>query len=277
MTKRALPCACSTSRQSHVSPDSRQSHVSPDSAACPLPDCPAPDTQSVLGHAYGVENTCAASPHAAAWHATYASPPPPQAVTHERSSHIPILLSHLPLHRQPSSCGSYPDSVPITPNFRLFSLRPWSVYSSAMPMQASARLLREVRPLLVLSGDHHRWCKTVHSINSTLDAVEVTVGTFSWLQGSTKPSFGALLFTNSSESALQSSLRPGCAASSSSQWHVVVCPCWLPDNRVSLAAYAVAAVGSLLWLLLHHCSLQHAITTWFATCAAAISFHVLLM
>jgi hypothetical protein len=38
-------------------------------------------------------------------------------------------------------------------------------------------------------------------MDSNREVVEVTVGTFSWLQGSSKPSFGALLLTNSSESA----------------------------------------------------------------------------
>lgn len=263
LSKRALPCA------GHIT---CQPRMPPDSSSCPLDDCHAADPQSLLGHAYGVEHSCSVGAGGTAWH-TPPSPLPP--VTHEHAA--TILLSHLPLHRQPSSCGFYPDSRPIAPNFRLFSLRPWAVYSSAMPMQSSARLLREVRPLLVLSGDHHRWCKTVHSINSSVDAVEVTVGTFSWLQGSTKPSFGALLFTNSSEAAALFGLGPGCVKRGSSEWHVVVCPCWLPDNRVALAAYALFSVVSLFWLLLQHRGSWHAIKSWTVTCAAAIGFHVLLL
>jgi hypothetical protein len=144
-------------------------------------------------------------------------------------------------------------------------------------MQSSARLLRLVQPLLVLSGDHHSWCTTLHSINSSRDAVEVTVGTFSWLQGSLKPSFGALLFTNSSASAALFSGGLGCVASSMSHWHAVVCPCWLPDNRRSLAVYALFAAANMVWLLLRLGCWRVAIKTWLVTCAAAVTFHVLLL
>jgi hypothetical protein len=85
------------------------------------------------------------------------------------------------------------------------------------------------------------------------------------------------LFTNSSESASLASLRPGCVASHASEWHAVVCPCWLPDNRVTLAAYASFAAGSMFWLLLKLGSFRVAINTWFVTSAAAVCFHVLLL
>ena len=255
LTKRALPCPCSTTRELQ--------HL-PISNTCPLPGCLEPGTQRLLGHAYGAEG--------APWHAS--APPLPAPTQHP---HVALLLSHLPLHRHSSHCGPFPDSKPLKPNFRLFSRYPWTMYSSAMPMQSSAQLLREVRPLLVLSGDHHRWCTTVHAVNSSHDAVEVTVGTFSWLQGSSKPSFGMLLFTNSTASAALSSLRPGCVAANASGWHVVVCPCWLPDNRVSLAAYAVFALASLFWLLLQRRGLYDACMSWAVTCAAAVGCHVLFL
>jgi hypothetical protein len=268
LTKRALPCACDTAPHLQSPPDSVAKNV------CPLPACPAPDAQSLLGYAYGAEDACTISSHSAPWRLMSAPPPSP---SQQQALAAPILLSHLPLHRNPSSCGSYPDSKPITPNFRLFSPRPWAVHASTMPMQSSARLLRDIQPLLVLSGDHHRWCTTLHSINSSREAVEVTVGTFSWLQGSLKPSFGALLFTNSSASAELFSRGPSCVASSQSQWHAVVCPCWLPDNRLSLTLYAVFAAASIVWLLLRLGCWRNAIKTWLVTCAAAVTFHVLLL
>ena len=265
LTKRVLPCACSAEHELQLPPNA---------AVCPLPGCPAPAAQTLLGHAYGVEDACRVSPHRAPLHDFLPLAP---TFARDEAFSVPILLSHLPLHRHSLSCGVYTDSKPIRPNFRLYSLRPWTVYSSAMPMQSSSRLLREVKPLLVLSGDHHSWCTTVHSTNAGHDTVEVTVGTFSWLQGSSDPSFGALLFTNSSESASLASLRPGCVASHASEWHAVVCPCWLPDNRVTLAAYASFAAGSMFWLLLELGSFRVAISTWFVTCAAAVCFHALLL
>ena len=243
------------------------------SNTCPVPGCLAPAARRLLGHVYGVDDTCTISPHTAPWHAAAPQLPPSKL-----EPPVAVLLSHLPLHRNSSHCGSYPDGKPLKPNFRLFSRHPWSMYSSAMPMQSSAQLLRDVRPLLVLSGDHHRWCTTLHAAGCSRDAVaEVTVGTFSWLQGSSNPSFGVLLFTNSTASAAQSSVKPGCVASSASGWHAVVCPCWLPDNRLSLAAYAVFAAASLGWLLLQHRGFGAAFTSWAVTCAAAIGFHVLML
>ena len=264
-TKRVLPCVCSTMSELQLPPDS---------IGCPIPRCVAPTQQRSLGYTYGVEDECTVSPHNTLWYHSSSLPP---AVTHEQPLSIPILLSHLPLHRHSSSCGSYPDSKPITPNFRLYSLRPWAVYSSTMPKQSSAVLLRNVQPLLVLSGDHHRWCTTVHSMDSNREVVEVTVGTFSWLQGSSKPSFGALLLTNSSESASLFGLGPGCVASSALQWHSVICPCWLPDNRFSLVSYAIFAFASMVWLLVQLGNCRAAIKTWLVTSSAAIIFHVLLV
>jgi hypothetical protein len=38
-------------------------HVPPMSNACPVPGCLAPAAQRLLGHAYGVDDTCTTSPH----------------------------------------------------------------------------------------------------------------------------------------------------------------------------------------------------------------------
>jgi hypothetical protein len=85
------------------------------------------------------------------------------------------------------------------------------------------------------------------------------------------------LFTNSSEAASMFGLRQGCVASSAWQWHAVVCPCWLPDKRFSLMVYAFFAVGSMVWLRLQRGSFRAVVKTWLATCAAALSFHVVLL
>jgi hypothetical protein len=280
LTKRVVPCSsssatasttCSSSSNSDTCTFLHELQTPPNSNTCPLPSCSAPAAPNLLGYIFGAEDTCSTGSR---WHTS--SPLLPSSASQQANS-ISILLSHLPLHRFSSSCGIHLDSKPISPSFRLYSPQPWSVFSSVMPMQSSSRLLRDVQPLFVLSGDHHWWCSTLHSTNSSADIAEVTVGTFSWLQGSSKPSFGVLLFTNSSKSAHSSSLRPGCTARSAAEWHAVVCPCWLPDNRVALSVYAVFAVASFLWLLRQGLGVGYAIKTWLVAITAAILLYVFLL
>jgi len=55
-----------------------------------------------------------------------------------------------------------------------------------LPMGTSHRIIMKVEPIHIFSGDDHDQCEYTHEEG----VVEHTVGTFSWMQGMSTPSFG---------------------------------------------------------------------------------------
>mmetsp|Transcript_7055 Transcript_7055/g.24594 ORF Transcript_7055/g.24594 Transcript_7055/m.24594 type:complete len:433 (-) Transcript_7055:649-1947(-) len=97
-----------------------------------------------------------------------------------------LLLSHVPLWRESDSpCGATRGSARGIDYGQGFN------YENMLPRSVTENLLRDVAPDLILSGDDHDHCKHVHlypSAEGHKEATEITVGTFSWLQGNPRPS-----------------------------------------------------------------------------------------
>eukprot|EP01063_Lacrimia_lanifica_P015728 TRINITY_DN223_c0_g4_i1.p1 TRINITY_DN223_c0_g4~~TRINITY_DN223_c0_g4_i1.p1 ORF type:complete len:444 (+),score=127.52 TRINITY_DN223_c0_g4_i1:80-1411(+) len=131
---------------------------------------------------------------------------------------LPPLLAatHIPLWRPNQPCGN-PRQRPGT---AVEPLRGMS-YQNTLPQQATADILAALDPVLVLSGDDHDTCAFLHPTG----VLEITVPTFSWLQGQRIPGFAAV--------------RPDPSGAP----RVVVDVCPLPDQRRIYSTY-----GALLCL-----------------------------
>ena len=113
-----------------------------------------------------------------------------------------VLLSHLPLPKpnyDEGSCGPRRNGPVIV---QRITRSGGGVHYQDYLTDASARkLLSAVRPTLVLSGHDHDQCTATHNLDGGGDGergsrrggggvvTEHTVGTFSWLQGNSRPSF----------------------------------------------------------------------------------------
>lgn len=95
-----------------------------------------------------------------------------------------VLMFHVPLWRPTDAdCGVWNRHGP------LYEGRGYS-YTNLTPLDVTDRLLRELQPKFVFSGDAHEQCEFTHRRTGFPDATERTLNTFSWLQGNRIPSFG---------------------------------------------------------------------------------------
>mmetsp|Transcript_32195 Transcript_32195/g.90153 ORF Transcript_32195/g.90153 Transcript_32195/m.90153 type:complete len:483 (-) Transcript_32195:580-2028(-) len=137
-----------------------------------------------------------------------------------------VLLSHIPLWRPlESSCGHLrpPEKSSIT-----HKVGP--SYSNVVPRPHSTAILEMLDPVVVLSGDDHDPCVVTHSNG----AVEYTVGTFSWLQGTMSPSYALMALDNA-------------------EGRVHVSYCFLPNQYALFGMYGVAAPLLLCLMVAWHC------------------------
>ena len=96
-----------------------------------------------------------------------------------------LLFSHIPLWRPPGTlCGKLrTKSLSLEEGFGVS-------YSNMLGAKVSRMILDTFKPSVVLSGDDHDYCNVLHDCCNT---IEHTIGTFSWLQGITKPWYGAIV------------------------------------------------------------------------------------
>ncbi|KAJ3413088.1 hypothetical protein HDV05_008542 [Chytridiales sp. JEL 0842] len=100
-----------------------------------------------------------------------------------------ILLTHVPLYRPDgSSCGPLRNKPTIRQGAGY-------QYQNLIVESISSYILSNIRPKLVLSGDDHDDCVYNHKIG-TVDVVEHSIATFSWLQGNHFPGFAVMTLTN---------------------------------------------------------------------------------
>jgi hypothetical protein len=94
-----------------------------------------------------------------------------------------ILFSHIPLHRNgESECGKEYRTRPLSQGHGYD-------YQNLLSEMTSNMLVEKLKPNRIFSGDDHEPCEHLHKSSGI---VENTVGTFSWLQGNIRPSFGLL-------------------------------------------------------------------------------------
>ncbi|KAJ3155629.1 hypothetical protein HDU89_006597 [Geranomyces variabilis] len=110
-----------------------------------------------------------------------------------------ILVTHIPLYRPNGSpCGSKRGYSRMIDQGRGYQ------YQNLVVESLSREILDKIRPTLVLSGDDHDWCEYTHTTES-YSAVELTVATFSWLQGNHYPGFALLTLTPPSSTGAHAS------------------------------------------------------------------------
>ncbi|KAI9230924.1 MAG: hypothetical protein DHS80DRAFT_11635 [Piptocephalis tieghemiana] len=152
----------------------------------------------------------------------------------------PILISHVPIYRKPGSgCGRAhrTGGGEITMG--------WGYqYQDLLTPRLSQRILSNVQPTLILSGDDHDQCEVHHSIPPSDDdspisapkkALEYTVGTFSFMQGNLIPSAGLLSLFESSDGKSQS---------------FAYSVCYLPDQLWTYTMYGILAAAALCHVLI---------------------------
>ncbi|KAL0491819.1 ethanolamine phosphate phosphodiesterase [Acrasis kona] len=98
-----------------------------------------------------------------------------------------VLFSHVPLFREDyQSCGAYQDSRR-TPMRQGRGIS----YQNLLQKHTSDYILKAIKPKRVFSGDDHENCEYVHKYDG-YESIEVTVGSFSFLQGTVSPSYGMI-------------------------------------------------------------------------------------
>ncbi|KAI1315884.1 hypothetical protein EDD11_000260 [Mortierella claussenii] len=191
-----------------------------------------------------------------------------------------ILFTHVPLFRLDSTpCGNARESK------QLILDRNGEQYQNLVNATLSRRILRQIQPDMVFSGDDHDWCEIAHSLDSDRLTPEVTVRTFSFAQGIRRPAFVMLSLYNPqmkqrndatmlqtavpaaepSKSLLQadpSALTGAAAGLESGFQHMsrvamvsqkstfAYEECMLPDQLAIYIGYAALFGVSLVWLLI---------------------------
>jgi len=183
--------------------------------------------------------------HRAAWQ--YA-----QVVANNRratgTKHKLIVVSHVPLFRLPSAgCG------PKYQSWRSHQLKMGfgPGYQNMLFPETTEELLQLLEPELVLSGDDHENCEVEHryfrlqqgEVSQQVNtASEVTIGTFSFLQGSYYPSVGILTVFNKTTS------RSSEDNDDNVYYDLKICV--LPPQKFIYMGYAVLGLISIVLLIL---------------------------
>ncbi|RUS25986.1 hypothetical protein BC938DRAFT_471383, partial [Jimgerdemannia flammicorona] len=170
-----------------------------------------------------------------------------------------ILLTHVPLYRPDStSCG------PLRRMQNTINQGTGHQYQNLVTPELTTRILRTTRPNLVFSGDDHDYCEIRHyeeiekpgemGGRVQIDAVEVTVSTFSMAQGVRRPGYVLLSLFNPDtlKSSPEEPDRPReipempVDGGTPTFMHVL---CLLPDQLVVYAGYGVMAGLTILAIL----------------------------
>jgi ethanolamine phosphate phosphodiesterase len=151
-----------------------------------------------------------------------------------------VLLTHVPLFRP-----VHEDCGPLRLSRRPLPHAIGNGYVTVVAPEVTERLLGITRPIAVFSGDDHDPCEVQHRLphlpGSTRPSVpELTVGTFSYLQGVLWPSLAV---------ATQSSWC-GEGNASVACIDLAVRLCWLPSQPLILVSYGLAGAVSIALVLL---------------------------
>jgi hypothetical protein len=139
-----------------------------------------------------------------------------------------ILFTHVPLYRpNTASCGV---SSRMTSN--IYQGAGYQ-YQNLVEPTLTQLILESIKPEFVFSGDDHDQCSYTHTLKAGDTVSEYTVGTFSWLQGNKRPSFGQLILVPHSK-------IPG--NDISTEFRV----CYLPSQFNIYYSYIFAAILSAI-------------------------------
>ncbi|KAK9762471.1 hypothetical protein K7432_011749 [Basidiobolus ranarum] len=145
-----------------------------------------------------------------------------------------VLITHVPLYRpDTATCGPLRNGP--TPIHQGKGYQ----FQNLIEKDPSNLILNGVKPVLILSGDDHDQCEHVHHYKGGA-AVEHTIGTFSWAQGNSIPSFGLLSLHN-----------PDGAETQSPEESFALDICLLPNQLTIYLMYIVALVWSIIIILVH--------------------------
>lgn len=150
-----------------------------------------------------------------------------------------ILFSHIPLYREPNASCNLNSIVQRSgiQNSQGVS------YRNLVSETVSLKILKKIRPNFIFTGDDHSWCKHEHVYITTSgqkqSSTEITVSTFSWLQGSIQP--GYLLLDIDYPRSIQIP---------SPELRINLKACSLPNQYRIFGFYFLSWICSILLLLL---------------------------
>jgi len=140
-----------------------------------------------------------------------------------------ILLTHVPLYRPVgASCG------PLR-NFQSMPHAKGYQFQSHVAPGLTRDILDKIKPVLVFSGDDHFQCQYRHP---DANALEYTVGSFSWLMSNVYPSFGML--------SLRDCEQQDCSVNGVSFSFSI---CFLPAPWIIIGWYIATLIASGLWIV----------------------------
>jgi len=130
----------------------------------------------------------------------------------------PIVLTHFPLFRKSESVCNEPDAAPVELK-AILNREKWECLSQ----EATNKLLKWLKPRLVLDGHVHHSCQRLHP-----GAVpEWTVSSFSW-RNKNNPSFLLATFTPN---------------------NFAINKCFMPQETTVITLYIISGIGLLLWIV----------------------------
>ncbi|CAB4253935.1 similar to Saccharomyces cerevisiae YDR182W CDC1 Putative lipid phosphatase of the endoplasmic reticulum [Maudiozyma barnettii] len=158
--------------------------------------------------------------------------------TKESHPYPRIMLTHVPLHRDPEiqSCGPERESK------KLFPMQKGLQYQTVIDSDISQMVLSKVQPDFVFSGDDHDYCHIKHTyntpINTKAQTEEITVKSCAMNMGISKPAIQLVSLYNDGSNTGKPTIQTQI--------------CYLPDPFEPIWGYIIAAAinfVALIWYL----------------------------
>ncbi|KAL6941487.1 hypothetical protein ACO0RG_002619 [Hanseniaspora osmophila] len=151
-------------------------------------------------------------------------------------THPRIMLTHVPLHRNPSiqTCGPKRESK------KDFPLMKGDQYQTVIDQDLSREVLEKIEPDLIFSGDDHDYCEITHQYtvgNTVQEAKEITTKSCAMNMGIAKPGVHLLSLYN-----------PTNSLTGEKTYETEVC--YLPSPYVPIICYITLGVFSAVYLIL---------------------------
>lgn len=148
-----------------------------------------------------------------------------------------ILLSHVPLHRNPKlqHCGDRRESK------KPFPLQQGDQYQTVIDEDISQEVLAKVQPKILFSGDDHDYCHITHNYKVdglSQTAEEITVKSCAMNMGIQRPAIQLLSLYNPEETSGVKTYQTEI--------------CYLPEPFKAVKMYILAVVLSVIWLCYVH-------------------------
>lgn len=149
-----------------------------------------------------------------------------------------IMLTHVPLHRDPAvqTCGPERESK------KLFPMQKGIQYQTVIDEDISQKVMSQVQPNLIFSGDDHDYCHIKHTYNTPTNtkgqADEITVKSCAMNMGISRPAIQLLSLRNDGNDPTASTMQTQI--------------CYLPDPFEPIWGYIIAAILNfvvLVWYL----------------------------